>query len=128
MLLEGTYKLRKMDTRFENELLRVLGRWYQNLGQIDRANEYRRKAFELLKQNLNSDLDEGTKLEYLYLAANYARQFGMVTDSDRYLADLERAIQQITDPKLVAFGEYLSELAGETKLIQVGGKLDPAAR
>ena len=124
-LLEDTYSLRTTDSQFENKLLRVLARWYQDNGQVDKANGYRRKAFEELKGFLKVELMEERRLEYLYLAANYSRQLGEVAASDRYLVELEKAIENITNPELSGLGEYLSELAKETKLIQPGGQLDP---
>lgn len=124
-LLEGTYARRDKDPHFDNQLLRVLARWYQELGQLERANEYRRQAFEQIKEFLDTDLAPLDSFQYLYLAANYARQFGQTADSDQYLAQLEEAIEGNADPELESHVEWLSELARETKLIEAGGHLDP---
>ena len=105
-LLEDIYALRNTDAEFGNKLLRVLARWYQNIGHLEKANLYRKKAFVDLKALLGTDLVEERKLEYLYLAANYSRQFGESAESDRYLEELRSAIASIEDPELSGFAEY----------------------
>ena len=124
-LLEDIYRLRKKDAFFENRLLRVFARRYQDMGLLERANGYRLLAFEQLRTLLKTDLPELARLEYLYLAANYARQFGDTAASDRYLVELEAAIQGISDPELAEHLEYMSELAKQSRLIKSGGQLDP---
>ena len=124
-LLEDTYLLRKKDAHFNNRLLRILAQMYQLTGNVGRANGYRRKAYEQLKTLLEDDLSDLARLEYLYLAANYARQFGDAPASDRYLAQFENTINGISDPELSGHVEYLSELAEQTRLIRPGGMLGP---
>lgn len=124
-LLEGVYALRKTEAEFDNKLLRVLARWYQNLGNTKKANEYRNKALSQIKQRLKSDLPEGQRLEYLYIAANYSMLFGDVDGSKRYTADLLASLAQLKDKELNGFGEYLKELLKETPKIVPGGELDP---
>ncbi|OAD23542.1 conserved hypothetical protein, secreted [Candidatus Thiomargarita nelsonii] len=125
VLIEGIYSLRNTDHSFKNKLLRVLSRWYQNLGQIEKANDYRRKAFVDIKVKLRTKLPEGQKLEYLYLAANYSRLFGEIDESDKYIKQLITATKNLEDKKLKGFSEYLTKLANETKYIQPGGRLHP---
>lgn len=124
-LLEGIYSLRGGTEESRNHLLRVLARWQQSLGNVEAANVYRRQAFDGIKVALNGKLEEERTLEYLYLAANYARQFGDAAASDRYLAQLSAAITGIKNKKLTEFGRYLAALAKQTPSIQPGGVLDP---
>ena len=124
-LLEGIYALRGVNEEFRNRLLRVLARWHQSLGNVEAANRYRRQAFDGIKVALEGKLEEERSLEYLYLAANYARLFGDAEASDRYLSALSAAIAQIKDDKLKGFGNYLAVLAKQTTSIQPGGILDP---
>ena len=124
-LLEDIYRLRHKDAHFRNRLLRVLIQLYLVTGSLETANGYRHEAFEQLKTFLEDDLSVSARLEYLYLAANYARQFGDSPASDRYLAQLEDAINGITDPELSAQIKFLAELAKETRLIEPGGRLVP---
>lgn len=123
-LLEGTYRLRAKDVHFENRLLRVLARWYQDLGEVEKANGYRRQAFDRLTVLLQGELSELRRLQYLYVAANYARQFGDPVASDRYLAQLSVAMEGVSDG-VAEQAQYLSQLAEETARIQPGGMLDP---
>ena len=123
-LLEGTYRLRAKDVHFENRLLRALARWYQDLGEVEKANGYRRQAFDELTVLLQGELSELRRLQYLYVAANYARQFGDPVASDRYLAQLSVAMEGVSDG-VAEQAQYLSQLAKETVRIQPGGILDP---
>ena len=124
-LLEGIYGLREKEPHFRNTLLRVLAQLYLRTGNLDRANGYRKTAFEQIKAFLDDDLPDLTRFEYLYLAANYARQFGDAAASDRYLAELEETINANSDPELSGYVGYLAELAKETPLIRSGGRLAP---
>ena len=124
-LLEEIYRHRTKDAAFNNRLLRVLARQYQYIALLERANDFRLQAYEQMKAFLETDLPDLPRPEYLYLAANYARQFGDIADSDRYLKQLGNAIESISDTALSDHPEYLSALAGQTRLIQPGGRLDP---
>lgn len=126
--LEGIYALRKKDPAFRNELLRTLARWYQQLGDLPRANEYRRTALAQIVARLETDptpLPETQRLEYLYLAANYTRLFGDVAASDAWLAKLRAAADGVKDPKAKDAAGYVRKLAEDTPKIKPGGKLDP---
>ena len=124
-LLEEIYWHRTKDAAFNNWLLRVLARQYQDIGLLERSNDFRLQAYEQIKAFLETDLPDLPRLKFLYLAANYARQFGDIADSDRYLKQLGKAIEGISDTALSDHLEYLSALAGQTRLIQPGGRLDP---
>lgn len=124
-LLEGIYAIRGGNEEFGNRLLRVLARWHQSLGNVEEANRYRRQAFNGIKAALEGKLEEARALEYLYLAANYARLFGDVQASDRYLTSLAAAITGSKNDELKGFGHYLAELAKQTPSIKPGGVLDP---
>jgi hypothetical protein len=125
ILLERLYGIRHTDRDFDNKLWRVLARWYQESGDFDTANSYRAKAYSDLRQQLKDEIPEAKKLEYLYLAANYARQFGDEPESEKYLTALIQAIDNVEDKELKGYAEYLAELALDTPRISPGGKLDP---
>jgi hypothetical protein len=75
-LLEGIYALREKDSAFSNMLNRVLARWYQDLEEYDKANEYREVALGQIRSQLNGELSDEVRLEYLYVACNYDVFFG----------------------------------------------------
>lgn len=124
--LEEIYALRDKDDAFRNKLNRVLARWYQDLEDIGRANEYRRVALAEIERWLQKGgKDEGRRLEYLYLAANYTRLFGKIEASDEYIARLEQAAENVRSEKLKGFAGYLLELVEDTAYITPGGALNP---
>ncbi len=124
-LLEDIYAIRNIDDAFANKLLRIFSRWHQEHESYATANEYRLQAFTDIKSQLNTELPEGQKLEYLYLSANYAKFFGNVTESEHYAQQLLFAIDNLENEELDGYAEYLKELLNETEYIQPGGILDP---
>ena len=72
---------------------------------------------------LDGELSKYKKLEYLYLVSNYLRQFGDVKKSGKYAEKLKKTIMDISDKKLLGFGEYLSKLSIETQYIERGDRL-----
>lgn len=127
-LLEGVYSIRKTDKYFDNQLLRVLARWHQDLGDLDIANEYRKRAYIDIQSSLDNEITERQRLEYLYLAANYAMQFGDKTASEKYIAELLNTAKNVEDPELQGFTDYFVDLSQDTPNIAPGGILDPAQR
>jgi len=124
-LMEQLYALRDTSSHFKNYLLRLLARWYQQLEDVDKANLYRRSAYAGIRVALQGELDEFTRLEYLYLAANYARQFGDAGASDQFLLELTELTASLKDEKARNFAAYLQELLPDTRRITEGGVLDP---
>ena len=124
-LLEGIYAQRALDPEFENRLLRILARWYQDLERFEAADAYRRRALDHLEARLEGELEPIARLEYLYVAANYTRHFGDTARSDAYLERLQLALSEVTDPELEGFVDYLTDLVQETVRITPGGMLDP---
>ena len=130
-LLEGIYELREKDAHFRNLTLRVLARRYQELGYIEKANEYRRIALMQIRDLLLTDLELRRKLEYLFIAANYARQVDDRDASDEYLSQLTKTIDQMSsevkeqNENLAGQARYLLSVAAHTVLITPGGPLEP---
>lgn len=125
ILLENIYALRYKDREFENRLLRVLARWHQNLGDIDKANQYRRKALAGITRALEGRMEESQRLEYLYLAANYTRQFGHKERSNQYLLALKQTLKKADQEHLAKLARYISALYPDSIHIKKGGVLDP---
>jgi len=123
--LKKIYSLREVDDAFNNRLLRILARWNQDLGNIEKANQYRKKALDGIELGLKGEQGEGQRLEYLYLAANYNRQFGNKEASDAYLVRLSSYIDKVQDENIEGYAEYLKDLSTETRFIKKGGVLDP---
>lgn len=125
-LLEKIYQLRNKDEEFKNRLTRTLAYWYEQLKNIEKANSYRKTALTEIEQYLKQDISEARKFEYLYLAANYHRQFGNPESSDKYLKLLRTKIsKQEKDNKLKDFADYLLKLSEDTQYITPDGVLMP---
>jgi len=124
-LLEVIYSLRNKGDEFNNRTKRVFAYLYEQEGQLELANSYRKSALAEINVFLKTDLSEYKKLEYLYVAANYERQLGNITNSDSKLLMLKNAIEDIQDDKSKGFGNYLLELAKDTLRIKPNGKLAP---
>lgn len=124
-LLENVYALRETEAAFDNRLHRILARWYQNLGDLDKANGYRKKVLADIEVFLDGELSELQRLNYLYIAANYTKQFGNEKASQNYLTELGLTLGSLKSQEAKNFADYLKELAKDTQFIQVGGVLDP---
>jgi len=123
--LEKIYSLRVTDEAFNNRLLRALARWHQDLGNLDKANNYRKEALAGIELSLRGELGEIQRLEYLYLAASYTRQFGDEKASENYLSKLNSSLGEVEGEDAKGFAEYLKKLSTDTEYIKAGGVLDP---
>ncbi|HFB67018.1 MAG TPA: hypothetical protein ENJ60_15905 [Aeromonadales bacterium] len=124
--LEAIYSLRKSTPEFSNRLKRILAYLYEQNGNIKLANHYRELALKEIELALHGKLKENKRLEYLYLAANYHRQFGHQKESDSFLLKVEDAIKESSDDELKGYKDYLTELIKDTKYIVKGGVLKPS--
>lgn len=124
-LLENIYELRNTDKAFDNRLLRTLARWYQDLNEIELANEYRARALADMGSLLAEALEKRQKLGYLYVAASYSRQLGDIAGSDSYLRQFEDMAQSVTDEESQDMVVYLTKLVSTITDIKPGGMIDP---
>ena len=123
--LEGLYAVRDLNDEFRNKLLRVYARYHQEAGLYEQANAYRKQALSQIESELVTGVRPELTVVYLYLAANYHRQFGNLTSSDEYLMRLDEQLQSIEDESLQDFKLYLLDLAPLSQLITPGGALEP---
>jgi len=68
-LLEALYSLRNKDDEFNNRIKRVFAYLYEQEGQLELANSYRKSALEEINAFLKTDLSEYKNLEYLYVCS-----------------------------------------------------------
>lgn len=123
-LMEGIYALRDKDAAFRNTLLRALARWHQDLGDLEKANDYRRQALAQIRTLLEGELPTAERLEYLYVSCNY-EVFLEGADAAGCVARLHAALDANTDEALSGYVDYLRELVEDTPRIRPGGRLDP---
>ncbi len=124
MYMKGIYQRRDLNDEYRNKLNRVYARYFQNNALFEAANQFRKKAFNDILLQLDQPLSESKQLEYLYLAANYARQFGNPELSDQYLEQLSATIDA-RDYQADNLAKYLKKLMQQTPLITPGGSIDP---
>ena len=124
-LLETIYSLREVSLELSNKNKRILAYLYEQKDKIELANSLRRSALLEINELLTAELTKYKRLEYLYVAANYERQLGNISNSDLRLKTLKNEIENINSEELKWFGSYLSKLATDTLRIKPGGKLEP---
>ncbi|WP_240223796.1 hypothetical protein [Rheinheimera hassiensis] len=125
-LLEVLYSFRSKDDEFNNRIIRVFAYLYEQEGKLELANNYRKIALSQINEALKTELPEYKKLEYLFVAANYERQLGNVSSSERRLSELKQSIKSMKDENLEDFGSYLMDLSKDTLRIDTGGVLAPS--
>jgi hypothetical protein len=124
-LIEKIYSFRTIPLELSNKNKRILAYLYEQKEKFEVANNYRRSALIEIYELLKTDLTKYKRLEYLYVASNYERQFGNISNSNKMIVTLQKDIENIRDEELKGFGNYLSKLLSDTPLIKSGGKLEP---
>lgn len=127
-LIETIYSFRNISPEVSNRNKRILAYLYEQKKKFEIANNYRRAALSQIYELLKKDLTKYKRLEYLYVAANYERQLGHISNSDVRLTTLLNEIENIQDEELKGFGKYLLKLSSETILIKPGGILEPVTK
>jgi hypothetical protein len=126
LLLEKSYVARNVNAGKKIQLLRVLAYYHETeFKDFDAANNFRRKALELIETALTTKLPEDDRLEYLFVSAAYYREFGDVEESKARIRLLNQALQQSSDEKLAGFVKYLTELKKDIDRIAPGGAYIP---
>ncbi|NUO76686.1 MAG: hypothetical protein HOQ32_11825 [Lysobacter sp.] len=127
-LLRQSYAHRKQEEAPRIAMLRALAYMYEEAGDAKNAEALRREALAAIHARLaGAELDEPTRLEYLFVSAAYEREFGDPARSDAQLKLLDSKLLDAKDPKLQDYVEYLGQLRREIPLIQPGGVLAPVA-
>lgn len=125
--LEGVYALRDLDIHGKNHLKRLLARWYQELGNTDKATQYRQAALEEIRDMLagaeSGAIDEYQHLQYLYLAAAYSHTLDHPAQSQAYHIAFEQLVSGIKQPDNLDFADYLSEILQDISKMPRNGEL-----
>lgn len=124
-LLENIYAFRSLPPEASNHNKRVLAYLYEQINEFDKANTLRSAALQQIYQLLDTNISGYSRLQYLYVAANYERQLGQAIRSDEMAGKLLNEIDKLQEDKLKHFAEYLHKLAAEIPSIQPGDKLAP---
>lgn len=127
-LLEGCYARRELSAERQIHLLRSLAYQYETLGDQVSADSRRRQALEQIRVALTGELKENRRLEYLFVAAAYEREFGEVEASKAHEKLLRSALKNANTDDSKGYVIYLGELADDLSRIEPGGKLAPPER
>lgn len=126
LLLQKSYAARNVDASKNIQLLRVLAYYHETeFKDFDAANNFRRKALELIEAALPTQLPEGDRLEYLFVSAAYYREFGDLEKSKARIGVLNQTLKESSDEKLKGFVKYLTELEKDIDRIAPGGPFIP---
>ena len=124
---EAIYALRDLTPERRALLHRILAYDFESLADDpQRARQHRQAALAIMLDRLaDESLAQGTRLEYLFVSANYLREYGDTARADRLLAQLEMQIAN-GDGETAAYAAYLQSMLPAARTIAPGGRLAPA--
>lgn len=126
--LQAIYALRDLDADQGIRITRALAYHFESLGEQQHANELRLSAFDRIKARLNeASLPIDLRLQYLFVNANYAREFGNSAEADLLLKELRAALSATDKEEIAGYIDYLKGLIDSSEKIEPGGKLAPGA-
>ena len=124
-LLVGCYAVGNLSVVRQIHLLRSLAYQYEEHGDQAAADSRRRKALEQIRVALSGELKDTQRLEYLFVAAAYEREFGEAVAAEAHERQLHDAMAELKGEDLKDYIAYLKELVGDLSRIEPGGKLAP---
>lgn len=125
--LEAIYALRQLTPDVRARIQRAIAYQYEADGQQGKADALRAAAGQLIASRLQDPaLAPDLRLQYLFVAANYARERGDVAESDRQLEALASLLAAAAkDETLKDYADYLGALVPPSRRIVPGGALAP---
>lgn len=126
--VEAIYALRDLTPERSALVHRILAYDFESLaGDPLRARQHRQAALAIMLDRLTDEsLGQGTRLEYLFVSANYLRESGDATRAERLLAQLEMQVASAGNGEFAAYAVYLRSLLPAARTIAPGGRLAPA--
>ena len=124
---EAVYALRDLPPGRRALVHRILAYDFEALANDPaRARMHRQAALRLMLERLADDsLPPGTRMEYLFVSANYLREAGDAARADRLFAQLETLIASSAGSPAEGYGQYLQPLLAPARTITPGGRLAP---
>lgn len=130
---EAIYALRDLTPERRALVHRILAYDFESLADDPlRAQQHRQAALAIMLDRLADDalmegrLAQGARLEYLFVSANYLREYGDAARADRLLAQLEMRIAEAGNGESAGYAAYLQTLLPAARKIGPGGSLAPA--
>ena len=124
---EALYALRELEPTRRALIHRILAFDFERLGgDLQKAGSHRKAALEIMLGRLADDsLARATRMEYLFVCANYLRESGDAARADRLLSQLESLIADSAVTEGREYAHYLQSLLASTRAIAPGGQLAP---
>jgi hypothetical protein len=125
---EAIYALRDLTPERRALVHRILAYDFESLADDPlRTRQHRRAALAIMLDRLTDEsLTQGTRLEYLFVSANYLRESGDSARADRLLAQLEMQIAKAGNGEFASYAAYLQSMLPAARTIAPGGRLAPA--
>lgn len=126
--IEAIYALRDLGPERRALVHRILAYDFESLADDPvRAHQHRQAALAIMLDRLaDESLAQGTRLEYLFVSANYLRESGDAARADRLLAQLEMQIANAGGSEVAGYAAYLQSMLPAARTIAPGGRLAPA--
>ncbi|MEO8365636.1 MAG: hypothetical protein ABI538_05450 [Pseudoxanthomonas sp.] len=127
--VDAIYALRDLTQERRALVHRILAYDFESLADDPaRAGQHRQAALAIMLDRLaDESLAQGTRLEYLFVSANYLRESGDVARADRLLAQLEMQIANAAGSQVAGYAAYLQSMLPAARTITPGGRLAPPA-
>ena len=124
---EALYLLRDLTPERRALIHRILAYDFEGMAaDADRAAFHRKAALEIMLARLaDESLPPATRMEYVFVSANYVREFGDSARADRLLSQLEALIADSTGSQTESYAQYLRSLIAPARTIAPGGRLAP---
>lgn len=125
---EAIYALRDLALERSALVHRILAYDFESLADDPvRARQHRQAALAIMLDRLaDESLAPGTRLEYLFVSANYVRESGDAARADRLLAQLEMRIAEAAGGEFAVYAAYLQSMLPSARTIAPGGRLAPS--
>ncbi|MGH8027474.1 MAG: hypothetical protein ACREO0_12175 [Pseudoxanthomonas sp.] len=124
---EALYLLRDLDPGRRALIHRILAYDFESMAaNATKAADHRKAALQIMLDRLaDPSLADATRLEYLFVCANYLRETGNAARADRLVSQLETLIADSAGSPAEAYAHYLQSLLASAKTIAPGGRLAP---
>ena len=124
---EAIYALRDLTPERGILIRRILAYDFETIAEDPaRARRHRQAALKTMLDRLaDESLPQATRMEYLFVSANYLRESGDAVRADRLLAQLATLIASVGDAGNQGYPAYLESMLPSARTIAPGGRLAP---
>lgn len=124
---EALYLLRDLSPERRALIHRILAYDFESMAADAGRSAYHRKAALaiMLARLADESLPSATRMEYVFVSANYVREFGDSARADRLFSQLEALIADSAGSQAESYAQYLRSLLPLAKTIAPGGRLAP---